>query len=124
MAADKSQKILDLVDELSVVELSELVKAFEEKYGVSAAPVMVAGWAAAGWDDAWASDSVKVELTEIGQQKINVIKAAKDVLGLSLTDAKTLVEKAPVILKEWVKMEEAETIKAKFTEAGATISFK
>lgn len=122
--ADKAQQILDLVDQLSVVELSELVKAFEEKYGVSAAPVMMAGWAAAGWDEGWASDSVKVELTEIGQQKINVIKAAKEVLGLSLTDAKTLVEKAPVILKEWVKMDEAETIKAKFTEAGATISFK
>lgn len=120
-------KILDLVKELSVVELNELVKLVEEEFGVSAAAgVMVAG-PGAGWagDDGWAKDSVNIELTEAGQAKIAVIKAVKELLGCDLKAAKDdFVEKAPVILKENIKMEEAEMMKAKLEEAGAKVTFK
>ena len=119
-------KILDLIKELSVVELNELVKAVEEEFGVSAAAgVMVAGPAAAAADDGGAKDSVKIELTEVGQQKIAVIKTVKELLGCDLKAAKDdYVEKAPVILKENVKLEEAESMKAKLEEAGAKVTFK
>lgn len=121
-----AQKILDLVKELPVVELNSLVKALEEEFGVSAAAtMMVAGWAgAAGWDDAWAKDTVNVELADVGQQKIAVIKVVKEILGIDLKDAKDKVEKAPVIIKDNAKMEEAEAIKAKLEEAGAKVNFK
>lgn len=122
--SDNAQKVLDLVKQLPAIELNELVKALEEEFGVSAAaPVMVAGWAGGGDDDG-GSDAVTVELTEIGQQKIGVIKAVKEILGLDLKGAKELVEKAPVAVKEKVTADEAETIKNKLEEAGATVSFK
>lgn len=119
-------KILDLVKDLSVIELNELVKAVEEEFGVSAAAwVMVAGPAAWWSDDAGAKDSVSIELTEAWQAKIAVIKAVKELLGCDLKAAKDdFVEKAPVILKENVKMEEAESMKAKLEEAGAKVTFK
>jgi large subunit ribosomal protein L7/L12 len=123
-----AQKILELIEEMSAVELNQLVKAIEEKFGVSAAAMVVSGGAAGG--DAGAAggaanaDSVNIELTEIGQQKIGVIKVVKELLGLGLKEAKDLVEKAPTILKEKVKFEEAEGIKAKLEAEGATISFK
>ncbi|MFA7284600.1 MAG: 50S ribosomal protein L7/L12 [Candidatus Absconditabacterales bacterium] len=120
-------KILDLIKALSVVELNELVKAVEEEFGVSAAAgVVVAGPAAAGaGDDAAAKDSVKVELAEVGQQKIAVIKVVKELLGCDLKAAKDdFVEKAPIVLKENVKLEEAEAMKAKLEEAGAKVNFK
>ncbi len=119
-------KILDLVKDLSVIELNELVKAVEEEFGVSAAAwVMVAGPAAAWSEDAWAKDSVSIELTEIWQAKIAVIKTVKELLGCDLKAAKDdFVEKAPVILKENVKLEEAESMKAKLEEAGAKVTFK
>jgi large subunit ribosomal protein L7/L12 len=120
------QSVFDLIKGLSAVELNELVKGLEEEFGVSAAAgaVVVAG--AAGWDAdaAAASDTVNVELTEIGQQKINVIKVVKETMGLGLKEAKDLVEKAPTIIKENVKSEEAESLKAKLQEAGATVNFK
>ena len=118
-------KILDLIKELSVVELNELVKAVEEEFGVSAAAgVMMAGPAAAS-EDAGAKDSVTIELAEVGQQKIAVIKAVKELLGCDLKAAKDdYVEKAPVTLKENVKLEAAEVMKAKLEEAGAKVNFK
>ena len=114
------QQVIDLVKEMSAVELNGLVKALEEEFGVSAAAMVVAGGAAAGAG----SDSVNVELTEAGQQKIAVIKVVKEALGIDLKAAKDLVEAAPKVIKENVKMEEAEALKAKLTEAGATVNFK
>ncbi|MDD3262503.1 MAG: 50S ribosomal protein L7/L12 [Candidatus Absconditabacteria bacterium] len=121
-----AQKVLDLISEMNPVELNGLVKAIEEKFGVSAAAMVVAGGAAAGAADAGAvaSDSVNVELTDAGQQKIAVIKVVKEALNLGLKEAKDLVEKAPVVVKENVKQEEADALKAKLEEAGATVSFK
>ena len=122
------QQVIDLVKEMSAVELNGLVKALEEEFGVTAAAMVVAGGAAGGAAaDAGAgagSDSVNVELTEAGQQKIAVIKVVKEVLGIDLKAAKDLVEAAPKIIKENVKTEEAEALKAKLTEAGATVNFK
>lgn len=121
--SEKAQKIFDLIKELTVIELNDLVKSLEEEFGVSAAPVMVAGWAVAA-EEAGEKDTVNVELAEIGQQKIAVIKVVKEGLGLGLKEAKELVEKAPVVVKENVKMEEAESIKAKLEEAGAKVNLK
>lgn len=120
------QQILDLVKEMNAVELNGLVKALEEEFGVTAAAMVVAGGAAAGAGaaDAGASDAMNVELADAGQQKIAVIKVVKEVLGLDLKAAKELVEKAPVIIKENAKSEEAEALKTKLTEAGATVNFK
>lgn len=122
-----SQKILDLLKDLSVVELNELVKSIEEEFGVSAAAGVVVAWPAAwGGDEGGAAkDAVNVELTEVGQQKIAVIKAVKELLGVDLKAAKDdFVEKAPVVLKENVKIDEAETMKAKLEEAGAKVTLK
>ena len=120
------QQILDLVKEMNAVELNGLVKALEEEFGVTAAAMVVAGGAAAGAGaaDAGASDAMNVELTDAGQQKIAVIKVVKEVLGFDLKAAKELVEKAPVIIKENAKSDEAEALKAKLSEAGATVNFK
>ena len=120
------QQILDLVKEMNAAELNGLVKALEEEFGVTAAAMVVAGGAAAGAGaaDAGASDAMNVELTDAGQQKIAVIKVVKEVLGLDLKAAKELVEKAPVIIKENAKADEAEALKAKLSEAGATVNFK
>lgn len=120
------QQILDLVKEMNAVELNGLVKALEEEFGVTAAAMVVAGGAAAGAGaaDAGASDAMNIELTDAGQQKIAVIKVVKEVLGLDLKAAKELVEKAPVIIKENAKADEAEALKAKLSEAGATVNFK
>ena len=121
-----AQKIMDLVKEMSAVELNQLVKWLEEEFGVSAAAMVVAGWAA-GWAAAEAggqADVVNIELTDIGQQKIWVIKAVKEFLGLGLKEAKDLVEKAPTVLKGKVKYEEAEGIKAKLEAEGATVTLK
>ena len=120
------QQIIDLVKEMNAVELNGLVKALEEQFGVTAAAMGVAGGAAAGGAaaDAGASDAMNVELADAGQQKIAVIKVVKEALGLDLKAAKELVEKAPVIIKENAKADEAEALKTKLTEAGATINFK
>lgn len=122
-----AQKILELVKEMSAVELNQLVKAIEEEFGVSAAAMVVAGGAAggaAGDAGAASSDTVNIELTDIGQQKIGVIKVIKELMGLGLKEAKDLVEKAPTIIKEKVKSDEADAIKAKLEAEGATVSFK
>ncbi|MDR0651530.1 MAG: 50S ribosomal protein L7/L12 [Candidatus Peribacteria bacterium] len=122
----EQQQVLDLIEKMPAVELNGLVKAIEEKFGVSAAAMVVAGGAAAGGDAGAAagSDTVNVELTEAGAQKIAVIKVVKEILGIDLKAAKDLVEAAPKIVKENVKTEEAEALKAKLTEAGATVNFK
>lgn len=122
-----AQKIMDLVKEMSAIELNELVKAFEEEFWVTAAATVVAaGGAAAGGDDAAAGGDAasNIELTEIGGQKIAVIKVVKELLGLWLKEAKEMVEKAPVVLKENAKDDEIEAFKIKLEEAGATITLK
>jgi large subunit ribosomal protein L7/L12 len=121
-----AQKVLELIKELSLIEMNSLVKAMEEEFGVSAAAgVMVAGAAAGGDAGAGAdNDSVSVELADAGQQKIAVIKVVKEILNVDLKAAKDLVEKAPTMVKENVKAEEAEAIKAKLEEAGAKINLR
>jgi len=122
-----AQKIMDLVKEMGAVELNQLVKSLEEEFGVSAAAMVVAGGAGGAADAGaagWQADVVNIELTDIGQQKIGVIKVVKEVLGLGLKEAKDLVEKAPTVIKEKVKYEEAEGIKAKLEAEGATITLK
>ena len=119
------QKLFDLIKELTAVELNELVKGLEEEFGVSAAAGVMVAWAGAADAGAAAtSDTMSVELSEIGQQKINVIKVVKELMNLWLKEAKDLVEKAPVIIKEHVKSDEADAIKAKLQEVGATVNFK
>lgn len=117
----KVDELLETIDSLTVVELSELVKGIEEKYGVSAAAVAapVAGGAAAG--AAEEKSSFNVVLKDAGANKIQVIKVVRDATGLGLKEAKELVDGAPKTVKEGVAKEEAEELKAKFTEVGAVI---
>lgn len=115
-------KLLEEIDSLTVIELSELVKGIEEKYGVSAAAVAapVAGGAAGG-AAAEEKSSFNVVLKEAGANKIAVIKVVRDATGLGLKEAKDLVDGAPKTVKEGVSKEDAEAMKAKFEEAGATV---
>ena len=117
----KIDELLETIDSLTVVELSELVKGIEEKYGVSAAAVAApaAGGAAAG--AAEEKTEFNVVLKEAGANKIQVIKVVRDATGLGLKEAKDLVDGAPKTVKENVKKEEAEELKAKFTEVGAVV---
>ncbi len=124
MAISK-EDVLEYISGLSVLELSELVKEFEEKFGVSAAPVMVAG--AAGGDAGGAAEEkteFDVVLKEAGAKKINVIKAVRSITGLGLKEAKEAVEGAPTTLKEGVSKDEAEEAKKLLEEAGATAELK
>ena len=119
-----AQQIMDLVKELTIVELNDLVTAMEEEFGVSAAaPVMVAaaGGAAAGGDEE--KTSFDVELTNAGASKIAVIKVIREITGLGLKEAKDLADNGGK-LKEGVSKDEAEDIKTKLTEAGATVEVK
>ncbi|MBP3808963.1 MAG: 50S ribosomal protein L7/L12 [Eubacterium sp.] len=119
------EELVAAIDELSVLELNDLVKAVEEKYGVSAAAGVVV--AAAGGDAAGAGadkDEFDVELTDVGAEKIKVIKVVRDVTGLGLKEAKEAVEGAPKVLKEGVSKAEAESIQKKFEEVGAKITLK
>ena len=119
------EELVAAIDELSVLELNDLVKAVEEKYGVSAAAGVVV--AAAGGDAAGGAadkDEFDVELTEVGSEKIKVIKVVRDVTGLGLKEAKEAVESAPKVLKEAVSKEEAEDIAKKFEEVGAKVTLK
>jgi large subunit ribosomal protein L7/L12 len=119
----EAQKIIDAVEKMTVLELNALVKAIEEKWGVSAAAVAVAG-PAAGGAAAEEKSEFDVELTSFGEQKIAVIKIVKEVLALGLAEAKTLVESAPAMLKEGVKKEDAEAWKKKIEEAGGKVTLK
>jgi large subunit ribosomal protein L7/L12 len=121
--------ILEAIDGMTVLELSELVKAFEERYGVTAAaPVAVAAAPAAGGDAGAAPAEEQTEfdavLTEVGANKILVIKAVRELTGLGLKEAKDLVDAAPKSVKEAVTKEEAEQVKEKMAEAGATVEIK
>src|SRR3990167_9650191 len=123
---DKLQTIITTVEQLTVLELAELVKAMEEKFGVSAAApaMMMAGPAAGGAAAAEEKTEFNVELTETGPNKINVIKAVKEITGLGLADAKGLVDAAPKVIKEGIKKEEAEVMKKKLEEAGGKVTLK
>jgi len=127
--ASKVETILEEIKGLTLLEASDLVKKMEEAFGVSAAaaaPVVMAGGAAAGGAAAPAEEKTEftVVLTEVGANKINVIKAVREVTSLGLKEAKDLVDGAPKTVKEGVNKEEAETIKKKFAEAGATVEVK
>src|SRR3984957_10782994 len=117
----EQEKIIEAVEKMTVLELNTLVKAIEEKWGVSAAAVAVAGPAAAAADE---KTEFNVELTSAGDQKIAVIKVVKEALGLGLKEAKDLVESAPAMLKEGVKKEDAENWKKKIEEAGGKVTLK
>ena len=121
--SEKTDKMLEEIDSLTVVELSELVKGIEEKYGVTAAAVAApaAGGAAEGGAE---KSDFNIVLTDAGSNKIAVIKVVRDATGLGLKEAKELVDGAPKTIKEGVAKEEAEEIKAKFVEAGATVELK
>ena len=116
------EQIIEAVEKMTVLELNTLVKAIEEKWEVSAAAVAVAGPAAGA--AAEEQSEFAVELTEAGAQKIAVIKVVKEALGLGLKEAKDAVDGAPAVLKEGMKKEDAEALKAKLEEAGAKVALK
>jgi large subunit ribosomal protein L7/L12 len=123
----KFQALVSEIEKMSVLDLSELVKVLEDKFGVSAAApaMMMAAPAAGGAAPAEeAKTEFNVELTDAGANKINVIKAVKEVTGLGLADAKALVDGAPKVIKENVKKEDADAMKAKIEEAGGKVTLK
>jgi len=131
MAELNQQQVIDYIKGISVLELSQLVKALEEELGVSAAaamPMMMPGMMAGGAPGAGAAVEEKTEfdvvLTEVGEKKINVIKVVREVTSLGLKEAKDLVEGAPKPIKEAVAKDEAEAIKKKFEEVGAKVEIK
>ncbi len=125
---EKFKKLVEEIEKMSVLDLSELVKVLEEKFGVSAAAPMMMGAAPAAGGEAGAAAEEKsefdVEVTASGASKINVIKAVREITGLGLKDAKDLVDAAPKVIKEKVTKEESETMKKKLEEAGATVTLK
>ena len=123
---EKTTQILDLVKELTILELADLVKALEEEFGVSAAPVAVAGAAVAAAAAPAAEEKTEfdVVLTDAGASKLNVIKAVRSITGLGLKEAKDMVEGAPQTVKSGVSKEEAEKVAAELKEAGATVEVK
>jgi large subunit ribosomal protein L7/L12 len=125
MAISK-EDVLEYISNLSVLELSELVKEFEEKFGVSAAPVVVAGGAGAGAGAAAAEEKTEfnVVLVDGGDKKINVIKVVRTLTGLGLKEAKDAVEQTPSVLKEGVSKDEAEAAKKELEAAGAKVELK
>lgn len=125
MAISK-EDVLEYISNLSVLELSELVKEFEEKFGVSAAPVMVAGGAGAGAAVGAAEEKTEfdVVLVDAGDKKINVIKVVRALTGLGLKEAKDATEATPSVLKEGLNKEDAEKAKKELEEAGAKVELK
>lgn len=126
---EKFKKLVSEIEKMSVLDLSELVKVLEDKFGVSAAaPMMMGAMPAAGAGEAGAAVEEKsefdVEVTEVGASKINVIKAVREATGLGLKDAKDLVDAAPKVIKEKVAKAEAEEMKKKLEEAGAKVTLK
>ncbi|MEK7612572.1 MAG: 50S ribosomal protein L7/L12 [Patescibacteria group bacterium] len=116
------EQIIEAVEKMSVLELNTLVKAIEEKWGVSAAAVAVAGPAAAG--PAEEKSAYTAHLADAGAQKVQVIKAVKDALGLGLKEAKDLVDAAPTVLKDGMKKEDADKLKAAVEAAGGKVELK
>ena len=126
MAITKNE-VMEWIDQATMLEISDLVKGLEEKYGISAAagmPMMMANTATEAKPVAEEQTEFTVVLSAIGEKKINVIKAVREVTSLGLKEAKDLVEGAPKPVKEGVSKEEAEAIKKKFDEAGATVEIK
>jgi large subunit ribosomal protein L7/L12 len=123
---EKFKKLVEEIEKMSVLDLSELVKVLEEKFGVSAAAPMMMGAAPVAEAGAAVEEKSEfdVEVTACGASKINVIKAVREITGLGLKDAKDLVDAAPKVIKEKVSKEEAETMKKKLEEAGATVTLK
>ena len=119
-----TEEIIEVIKGLTVLELNDLVKACEEEFGVSAAAGVVV--AAAGAEAAAAEEKTEfdVELTEVGDQKVKVIKAVKDATGLGLKEAKEVVDGAPKVVKEGVSKEEAEALKSQLEEVGAVVTLK
>ncbi|MBP5289332.1 MAG: 50S ribosomal protein L7/L12 [Clostridia bacterium] len=127
MAAEKITAILDEIKTLTILEMKELVSALEEEFGVSAAPVAVAGAAAPAAGGAAAGEEKSeydVVMTSFGDKKLDVIKAVREITGLGLKDAKDLVEGVPSKIKEGVSKSDAEEIQKKLAEAGATAELK
>ena len=121
---EKFKDLVSKIEAMSVIELSELVHLLEEKFGVSAAATVVAAGPAAGGAAAEEKSSFNVELTACGDQKIQVIKVVKDVMGLGLKEAKDLVDKAPTMLKEGLDKAQADELKAKIEAAGGKVTLK
>ena len=127
MASEKTLALLEEIKALTILEMNDLVKALEEEFGVTAAPVAVAGAVAGGAAPAAAAEEkteFDVELTNFGAKKLDVIKAIREITGLGLKDAKDLVEAAPKMVKEGVSKDEAESFKKALEEAGATVTIK
>jgi len=122
---EKFKAFVEQVEKMSVLDLAELVKVLEEKFGVSAsAPAMMMAAAAPAAAAAEEKTEFNVELTDFGANKINVIKAVKDLTGLGLADAKALVDAAPKMIKEGLKKDEAEAMKKTIEEAGGKVTLK
>lgn len=124
MAKLTTAEMIEAIKELSVLELNELVKACEEEFGVSAAAGVVVAAAGAEGGAAEEKTEFDVELTEVGDQKVKVIKAVKDATGLGLKEAKEVVDGAPKVVKEGVSKEEAEALKSQLEEVGAVVTLK
>ena len=119
-----TQEFIDAIKGMSVLELNDLVKACEEEFGVSAAAGVVVAAAGAGAAAAEEKTEFDVELTEVGAEKIKVIKVVRELTGLGVKEAKEAVEAAPKVIKEATTKEDAESIKAKLEEAGAKVTLK
>ena len=124
MAKLTTEEFIAAIKELSVLELNDLVKACEEEFGVSAAAGVVVAAGAAGADGAAEKDEFDVELTEVGPNKVKVIKVVREVTGLGLKEAKALVDEAPKVIKEGASKAEAEEIKTKLEAEGAEVNLK
>jgi large subunit ribosomal protein L7/L12 len=123
----KFEKLVAEIEQMSVIDLSELVKVLEDKFGVSAsapAMMMAAPGAGAGGDAEEEKSTFDIEITEVGESKINVIKAVREITGEGLKEAKAVVDGVPVMLKEGISKEEAEDLKGKLEAAGATVTLK
>lgn len=118
------KSVVEAIEKMSVLELHELVKFLEKKFGVSAAAVAVAGPAAASAGAAEEKTTFNVELKDAGAQKIAIIKIIKEVLGLGLKEAKDLVDSAPAMIKEGMKKEEADALKKQIEDAGGKVELK
>lgn len=119
-----TQEIIEVIKGLSVLELNELVKACEEEFGVSAAAGVVVAAGAGPAEEAEEKTEFDVELTEVGGQKVKVIKVVREITGLGLKEAKAVVDGAPKVVKEGVSKEEAEELKKQFEEVGAKVTVK
>ena len=119
-----TQEFIDAIKEMSVMELNDLVKACEEEFGVSAAAGVVVAAGGAGGEAADEKDEFDVELTEVGPNKVKVIKVVREVTGLGLKEAKEVVDGAPKVIKEAASKEEAEEIKTKIEAEGAKVTLK